>query len=323
MAERNDRVALAMAVLDLVDTGHRRISRRLDVVRLKVLATVVVRGPVRPGEIALELGLTAPTVSRHLAALEDEEHVTLTVDPGDGRTFLVAPTVAGRRALRESVDASATAFATDIADWTDAQVTAALTAINHLNTPGPNHPPPRPHPATANPPAALPHSDVKAARTAPPVAAHLPHADDATPLHPPRPPTHADDATPRRPPRLLVAGRSFAPVRLVGSPRRFSRPPWEWLAIGEVGYHLGIPGGNPPSEWPATLRHRDHPPRRAADAGDAGDAGEVGTDAGLSRGYPVVVTPLPSCCTATRLQPGTRTKSRHRSRSTPSRVDAS
>lgn len=61
MSKRNDRVALAMAMLDLVDTGHRRISKKLDLVRLKVLATVAVRGPVRPGEIAFELQLTAPT----------------------------------------------------------------------------------------------------------------------------------------------------------------------------------------------------------------------------------------------------------------------
>lgn len=123
-----------MAMLDLVDTGHRRISKKLDLVRLKVLATVAVRGPVRPGEIAFELNLSAPTVSRHLAALEDDGQVTLSVDPADGRTFLVAPTADGRRALKESVDAGAAVFTDVFAKWTDTQVETALNSINLLNT---------------------------------------------------------------------------------------------------------------------------------------------------------------------------------------------
>lgn len=122
-----------MAMLDLVDTGHRRISKKLDLVRLKVLATVAVRGPVRPGEIAFELNLSAPTVSRHLAALEDDGQVTLAVDPADGRTFLVAPTADGRRALKESVDVGEAVFTDVFAKWTDAQVETALTSINLLN----------------------------------------------------------------------------------------------------------------------------------------------------------------------------------------------
>jgi DNA-binding MarR family transcriptional regulator len=125
---------LALAVMELISTGHRRISRKLDLVRLQVLGTVAHRAPVRPGEIAAELGLTASAVSRHLAALEDAGQVELSVDPADGRTFLVITTAAGREFLQRATDAGTAVFTQVIAHWTDEQVTAALRSVELLNT---------------------------------------------------------------------------------------------------------------------------------------------------------------------------------------------
>ncbi|MGC4941132.1 MarR family winged helix-turn-helix transcriptional regulator [Kribbella sp. DT2] len=139
MAQRNDRQELARAVMDLIDTGHRRISRKLDLVRIKVLATVTDRAPVRPGELATELALTSSAVSRHLAALEDAGQIELTVDPADARTFLARPTSAGRQALQAATDAGTAAFTSVIADWTDKQVEATLQAVELLNTTWADH----------------------------------------------------------------------------------------------------------------------------------------------------------------------------------------
>jgi DNA-binding MarR family transcriptional regulator len=147
VAQRNEREALALAVMDLISTGHRRISRKLDLVRLKVLGAVADRAPVRPGEIAAELGLTASAVSRHLAALEDAGQVELSVDPADGRTFLVITTATGREFLQSATDAGTAVFTRVTADWTDEQVTAALRSVELLNATWAEH-----HAGSDNPP---------------------------------------------------------------------------------------------------------------------------------------------------------------------------
>lgn len=119
--------------MELIGTGHRRVSAKLDLVRLKVLGTVAEGNVVRPGEIAAELGLTPSAVSRHLAALEDAGQVELNVDRTDGRKFLVAITPAGEQFLHGATDAGVAAFVRVIGDWTDDQVQEALRAVVRLN----------------------------------------------------------------------------------------------------------------------------------------------------------------------------------------------
>jgi DNA-binding MarR family transcriptional regulator len=70
VSQRNEREELALAVTELIDQGHRGISRHLDLTRLRVLGEVATRGPLRPSAIAAGLGLTASATSRHLTALE-------------------------------------------------------------------------------------------------------------------------------------------------------------------------------------------------------------------------------------------------------------
>jgi len=119
--------------MELIDQGHRRISRHLDLTRIRVLGLVAARGPVRPGAIAAELGLTASATSRHLGALERAGQVTVEADPDDSRTFLVRQTEQGDAEIETTIQAGAGVFGQVIADWTDEDVAAALTLITRLN----------------------------------------------------------------------------------------------------------------------------------------------------------------------------------------------
>jgi DNA-binding MarR family transcriptional regulator len=146
--KRNDRVELARVVMDLIDEGHRRISRRIDLTRVRVLGTVAAHGPMRPSAIAAALRLTAPTTSRHLAALERAGQVTVQPDPDDSRTFLVLQTGSGRAELDATIAAGAAVFARVIADWSDEDVATALRLISRLNAAWAQHHT-RPTPAPA------------------------------------------------------------------------------------------------------------------------------------------------------------------------------
>ncbi|WIX82531.1 MarR family winged helix-turn-helix transcriptional regulator [Amycolatopsis carbonis] len=133
MPQRNERADLARAVMELIDAGHRRISRHLDLTRVRVLGTVAARQPVRPNAIAAELGLTASATSRHLAALEEAGQIAVEPDPVDSRTFLVRQTESGRADAEATVAAGAAVFADVISDWTDEDVTTARELITRLN----------------------------------------------------------------------------------------------------------------------------------------------------------------------------------------------
>src|SRR3954466_12192484 len=112
--------------MELIDQGHRRISRRLDLTRVRILGTVAAREPVRPSTIAAELGLTASATSRHLTALERAGHIAVEPDPHDSRAFLARLTEDGRAEMNTTIQAGAAVFANVISDWPDADVTTAL-----------------------------------------------------------------------------------------------------------------------------------------------------------------------------------------------------
>lgn len=133
MPQRNEATELARAVMELIDQGHRRISRRIDLTRVRVLGLLSARGPLRPRDIAAELGLTASATSRHLTALERDGHVAVEADPADSRTFLVRVAPAGQAEIDATVDAGAAVFAQVIADWPAEDVTAARVLIARLN----------------------------------------------------------------------------------------------------------------------------------------------------------------------------------------------
>jgi DNA-binding MarR family transcriptional regulator len=133
MPQRNEPAELARAVMELIDQGHRRISRRVDLTRLRVLGLLAAQGPMRPRDIAGALDLTASATSRHLAALEREGAVAVEPDPDDSRTFLAGITADGRTGVEAAVDAGAAVFARVIADWSDEDVAAARVLVGRLN----------------------------------------------------------------------------------------------------------------------------------------------------------------------------------------------
>ncbi|WAC56336.1 MarR family transcriptional regulator [Gordonia sp. SL306] len=59
------------------------------------LWTVINHAPIRLSELAERESVTAPTMSRIVAALEEQGFVERTPDPDDGRARLLTPTPAG------------------------------------------------------------------------------------------------------------------------------------------------------------------------------------------------------------------------------------
>ncbi|MGA7913538.1 MAG: MarR family transcriptional regulator, partial [Candidatus Dormiibacterota bacterium] len=56
-------------------------------------------GPRSAGEVAASLGISAPTLTRQLAKLEEHGYITRSMDPADRRKVLVDLTGEGRRVL--------------------------------------------------------------------------------------------------------------------------------------------------------------------------------------------------------------------------------
>jgi DNA-binding MarR family transcriptional regulator len=64
---------------------------------LSALATLVTDGPMRLGTLAVTEGVSPPSMTRIVAALEAQGHIRRAPDPVDGRAFLVEATASGRR----------------------------------------------------------------------------------------------------------------------------------------------------------------------------------------------------------------------------------
>jgi DNA-binding MarR family transcriptional regulator len=92
--------------------GVMHLSRRLRVARgsgalssskLSLLSHLARRGAMTPGQLAAAESLRPQSLTRLLAELEDEQLLSRTPHPEDGRQSLVAVTDAGRAALAHDV----------------------------------------------------------------------------------------------------------------------------------------------------------------------------------------------------------------------------
>jgi DNA-binding MarR family transcriptional regulator len=72
---------------------------------LSALATLVSDGPMRLGELAAVEGISAPSMTRIIAALEERELVQRRADPADGRALVVEVTEPGRTLVRTGREA--------------------------------------------------------------------------------------------------------------------------------------------------------------------------------------------------------------------------
>lgn len=67
--------------------------------QVSALATIERHGPIRIGDLAARERVTAPTMTRVVAVLEQQGHVKRTADPVDGRSWLIALSESGRSLL--------------------------------------------------------------------------------------------------------------------------------------------------------------------------------------------------------------------------------
>jgi DNA-binding MarR family transcriptional regulator len=117
-----------------------RLARRLRLegdsglppLQLSTLVTIELHGPLRLGELAQREAVTAPTMSRVLAALDERGAVDRRPDPGDARSTLVSVSAAGRDLLA-TVRTERTASVARRLDRLDpAQRTALIAALPAL-----------------------------------------------------------------------------------------------------------------------------------------------------------------------------------------------
>jgi DNA-binding MarR family transcriptional regulator len=82
----------------------RRVAREdeaggLSAARLSALSVAVLAGPLTLGELADAEGVRPPTMTRIVAALEEDGLVRREIDDGDGRVTIVRATAKGIRTL--------------------------------------------------------------------------------------------------------------------------------------------------------------------------------------------------------------------------------
>jgi DNA-binding MarR family transcriptional regulator len=81
---------------------HRRIrlaSNDVPPLQLSTLVSIEQHGPLRLGELAQREAVTAPTMTRVLAALDERDLIVRSPDPDDARSVRVALSDGGRAVL--------------------------------------------------------------------------------------------------------------------------------------------------------------------------------------------------------------------------------
>jgi DNA-binding MarR family transcriptional regulator len=115
---------------------HRRIRidgrESIPPLQLSALVTVEQHGPLRLSELARREAVTAPTMSRVLAALDEQGLVVRTVDPDDARGVLITLSERGAAALNEVRSHRTALVARRLARLDDAQLAALYAALPAL-----------------------------------------------------------------------------------------------------------------------------------------------------------------------------------------------
>jgi DNA-binding MarR family transcriptional regulator len=79
------------------------LARDLGWERLSTLSVVARREPVSISELSAVEAVTAPTISRTVAALQDQALVRCVANRNDGRSVLVSSTAKGRATLQKGM----------------------------------------------------------------------------------------------------------------------------------------------------------------------------------------------------------------------------
>lgn len=133
MGDGND--ILGESLFALAAQAVRDRGRELSLTAASTLATMERTGPRRLTDLALNEGVTQPSMTAVVSQLEDLGLAERRSDPADGRVVLVAITRAGRQHLRTMRRVGASAFTTLIDKLPEHEVAsleAALPSLRHL-----------------------------------------------------------------------------------------------------------------------------------------------------------------------------------------------
>ena len=125
----------ADALYRLLTAAVRQLPRDMSLTSLATLSTIDRTGPRRITDLSASEGVTQPSMTSLVTALERSRLVERRQDPNDQRVVLVALTEAGADYLRKRRRAGMDAFARLIAELppTDAAaLIAAAPALRHL-----------------------------------------------------------------------------------------------------------------------------------------------------------------------------------------------
>jgi DNA-binding MarR family transcriptional regulator len=131
----NASMAISQILNGLFASAIRRTPREMSLTALSTLSTLDRSGPRRITDLAMIQGVTQPSMTALVSALERSEFVQRLTDPSDKRVVLVAVTSSGSRYVRARRRAGAEAVALLIdklpAEELEA-LAAASTALEHL-----------------------------------------------------------------------------------------------------------------------------------------------------------------------------------------------
>lgn len=104
-----------------------------DPMTVRLLALAESRDGVRPSEIAEELEVAHPSVTRYVKQLEAAGYVTLVASEADARSYRVHPTRDGRKTLARFRARLIERFAPALEGWSPDEVTTMTTLMGRLN----------------------------------------------------------------------------------------------------------------------------------------------------------------------------------------------
>jgi DNA-binding MarR family transcriptional regulator len=105
----------------------------LDPVAQLLLRMVIGQGPVRSSELAEQVGLSRPAVSRRVASLESAGLVASVRDPQDGRASLLSATDDGRARIDAITHSGAATVKDLVGDFTTDEIDTLTRLLKRFN----------------------------------------------------------------------------------------------------------------------------------------------------------------------------------------------
>lgn len=136
-ADTGSRTAVGHALFGLATAAIRSVPRDISLTSASTLATLDRTGPRRITDLAAAEGVTQPSMTVLVTALERSGLAERRADPADGRVSLVVLTVLGSDYLRARRQAGAAAFAELIDELPPGEagvLAAAVAALEHLRS---------------------------------------------------------------------------------------------------------------------------------------------------------------------------------------------